>query len=296
MGGGQSTEMLDTRDNIYCVGSFVSGIGYRYQYVFDNRFGQFLSINFGLGGGAIFPRSVSKANIVDENSFLDLEIGIGYGLSFGEKIQHQVSLLGFFLLPKFVGLMNKNNYTVIGDTELQWFDGFYMPFFVGIALPTYRFVIPHFFIGFSHRINVLVAGQKNIFMPDQHLILSGVGYEFRLEIGWNYAKNIQNNDNKGLMTTKLFMTERGQRLTISLFAKMRQEDTKTIKVEFFAIREGDESRDLVGYASEIPVFNEQAQFTKHWSKQNGYTHIEAKIYELNASGEMIGNHQVREEL
>ncbi|MGL4560830.1 MAG: hypothetical protein ACRCV0_00890 [Brevinema sp.] len=105
-------------------------------------------------------------------------------------------------MPRFVGLINKNQYTAVGDTEIQWFDGFCRPFFVG----------------FSHRINMLVAGHRNVFISDQHLILSGIGYEFRLEIGWNYAEKIENN---GLKTTQLFMTERGQKLTISLFAKMR---------------------------------------------------------------------------
>ncbi|MGL4389047.1 MAG: hypothetical protein ACRCTJ_06625 [Brevinema sp.] len=302
LGGGQSKEILDTKDNQYHVSSFVSGIGYRYQYIFDTRVDQFLSINFGLGGGMVFPQSVSKASITDakivnENSFLDLEIGIGYGLSFGTTIQHQMPLLGFSLLPKFVGLINKNNYTPVGDTEVKWFDGFYMPFFVGIALPSYRFVIPHFFVGFSHRVTMLIAGQRNVFIPEKHLILSGIGYEFRLEIGWNYAKKIENNDNKGLRTTQLFMSTNGQRITISLFAKMREEDTEKIRVEFFALRnEESSSKELVGYASEIPVFNEQAQFTKHWSKQAEYTHIEARIYELNTSGEITGEHQVREEL
>ncbi|MGL4562823.1 MAG: hypothetical protein ACRCVW_03100 [Brevinema sp.] len=55
LGGGQSREVLDTRDNLYHVGSFVSGVGYRYQYIFDTRVDQFLSINFGLGGRSDLP-------------------------------------------------------------------------------------------------------------------------------------------------------------------------------------------------------------------------------------------------
>ncbi|MGL4561048.1 MAG: hypothetical protein ACRCV0_01995 [Brevinema sp.] len=50
LGGGQSREILDARDNQYYVSSFMSGIGYRYQYIFDTSVDQFLSINFGLGG------------------------------------------------------------------------------------------------------------------------------------------------------------------------------------------------------------------------------------------------------
>lgn len=117
-------------------------------------------------------------------------------------------------------------------------------------------------------------GHQNINVPRENLILQSIGYQFRLELGLSYDSfSSGNTRNNGIFlreTTVLVKTNRNG-ITISLFAKIESKEAKTVTVEFFALNDTKSTptlENLIGYASMIPIFNDQAQFTKHWKGKN----------------------------
>ncbi|MGL4368002.1 MAG: hypothetical protein ACRCTQ_06985 [Brevinemataceae bacterium] len=272
-GVGYQQQKLDVKENIYDTPSIGTGIGYRWNKFLSKDSMHYFSIGVNLGGGMIFPKLRKDQFILKYNSFLEFELFTGYGVGLGKYKQHQISIIGINFLPKFYGLLEKNNFTQIGGTEIEWYKGFYIPISVGFYLPSYRYVHNRFFIGFQHSINVLVHGNQNLNAPKRNLILSSFGYQFKLEIGLNYDNFSSFSTRKGLEETTIFIETNRNTVLISLFAKIEKENAEYVTIEVFALNEQKEQSDtqnLIAYASKIPVYNGQSQFTKHWKENKNF--------------------------
>ncbi len=270
---GYSQQLVDLYENIYDTMPITLGISYRWNRFLSEESIHFFSVMLGLGGGAIFSKSRLNQEILNYNSLLELELFAGYGLSLGKYKEHQMSIVGVSFLPKFYGLIERDNYTQIGSTEVEWYKGFYTPVSVGIYLPSYRYVYNQFYIGFQHSVNFLVTGHQNVNVPEENLILRSRGYQFRMELGWNHdsfssrsSRSIQK-----LEATRIFVETNRNTVLISIFAKTELEDTKFVTIEVFALdnfKKKTTTDNWIAYASKIPVYNGQAQFTKYWKSEN----------------------------
>ncbi|MGL5956321.1 MAG: hypothetical protein ACRC0X_06935 [Brevinema sp.] len=273
MGLGISQQRLDLRDNIYDTIGLGVGLGYRWNKFLSEESINYFSIGLGIGGGMIFPRSKEQQSLLNYNTSLDLDIFLGYGVGLGQNKQHQISILGISGLPKFYGLLERNNFTQIGGTEVKWYQGFYIPISLGIYLPSYRYTHNRFFIGFQHSINIIISGNKNINIPEENLILSSLGYQFKVEFGLNYDNFSKFRGNAKLEKTTVFIETNGQTILLSLFAKIEKEETRFVNIEIFALYgqvEEPRASNLIAYASKIPVSNGQAQFTKYWKENKNF--------------------------
>ncbi len=299
-GIGYSIQSVDTYDNIYDSVSVTTGINYRWNRFLSRDSINFFSIGLGVGGGVMFSNPRNSQEILNYNSLLELKLFAGYGVGLGEFKQHQVSILGVSFLPKFYGLLERDNYDKIGGTEVAWYDGFYMPISVGVYLPSYRYVKNRFFVGFQHSVNVIVYGNQNINVPKESLILSSLGYQFRFEAGLNYDTFSDYSDKYAvsLENTRVFIETNKGAVLISLFAKTELEDTKFVTVEMFALESADERTSidkLIAYVSKIPVYNDQAQYTKYWKGRNIFDEnmsgdkkvVYAVVKELNENGDIL---------
>lgn len=61
----------------------------------------YFSIRLSLGGGLVFTKLRGNQSILNYNSFLELELFVGYGVGLAEFKQHQMSILAVSLLRKF---------------------------------------------------------------------------------------------------------------------------------------------------------------------------------------------------
>lgn len=307
-GVGYSQQILDTKENIYDTTSVDTGLGYRWNKFLSKESINYFSIGLGIGGGIIFPTLRGDQSILNYNSFLELELFAGYGVGLGKLKQHQMSILGVSFLPKFYGLLERNNFTQIGATEVEWYKGFYIPIFMGVHLPSYRYVNGRFFMGFQHSINFLIFGNRNLNVPKENLILNSLGYQFKLEFGLNYDSFSKGSHGTVLDTTKLFIETNRSTILISVFIKSEKEETKYVIVELFALnehKEKPETKNLIGYASKIPVYNGQSQFTKYWKDNENF--FEEKmgiqkdmlyfvIKELDIEDKLLMTHYIHKEL
>lgn len=147
-GVGYSKQMIDRYQNIYDTPLVSTGVKYRWNKFFSKTSMHFFSIEFGIGGGAIFPQLRNSTDRLNYNSFLEFELSAGYGISLGKYKEHQIPILGLSFLPRFYGLSERNDFTQIGGTEIEWSKSFYIPIFLAIQLPSYRYVYNQFFVGF----------------------------------------------------------------------------------------------------------------------------------------------------
>ena len=270
-GVGYSRQMLDLRVNIYDTPLVSTGLGYRWNKFLSRDSINFFSIGLSLGGGLIFPKLRNGQLVINYNSFLELELFAGYGVGLGKLKQHQVSILGVGFLPRFYGLSERDDFTQIGSTEIEWFNKFYIPISVSVKLPSYRYIYNQFFIGFQHSVTMLVYGNQNINVPNENLILQSLGYQFQLELGLNYDNFSSKNNGRSLQETTVFIETNNNGITISLFGKIQNENAKTATIEFFALEDTGATptlTNLIGYASRIPILDSQVQFTKHWKGKN----------------------------
>jgi len=273
IGSGYSQQALDRMDNIYDTISINTGLGYRWNKFISPKSINFFSIGICLGGGMIFPDPRATQSKIQYNSFLDLELFAGYGVGLGKNKQHQMSILGISFIPRFYGLLERDNYTQIGDTEIEWYNGFYIPISVGVHLPGYRYIHNRFFFGFQHRINLLVYGNQNINVPVENIILNSLGYQLKLEFGLNYDDFSNTGSRTALTETRLFVETNRSTILLSLFAKIENKEAHSITIEIFALNQQEEEsgfKNLIAYASKIPIYNEQAQFTKHWKGNKNF--------------------------
>jgi len=142
--------------------------------------------------------------------------------------QHQLSILGISFMPKFYGLLERDNFTQIGGTEAKWYQGFYIPISMGIYVPSYRYVHNRFFVGFQHSVNFIVSINQNINIPKDNLILSSFGYQFKLEFGLNYDSFSSIGIQKKLEKTTVFVEINRNNILISLFTKVEKEESKFV--------------------------------------------------------------------
>lgn len=266
-----SRVVLDQYINIHDNFSITTGIGYRINQFISDRAKSYFSFGLSVGGGMVFSQLRNSTTLVKSNTALEIDIFLGYGLGFGEYKQHQLTLVGASLLPKFYGLSERDRVTEIGGTEIEWFKGFYIPLYIGVALPSYRYVKSRFFIGFQHSVSFLIKGHENINIPTQGRMLSHLGYQFKFEIGYNYD-TFSPGSGKGydLETTLTIRTNRDS-ITISLVANLESEEAETMTVEMFVLENTnqiDSINNLIAYASKMPIFNGRSQFTKHWKGNN----------------------------
>ena len=270
-GVGYSKQILDKYQNVYDTPLVSTGIKYRYNKFLSRTSIHYFSIELGMGGGAVFPRLRNSIATLNYNSFLEFELSAGYGISLGKYKEHQVPIIGIGFLPRFYGLSERDDFTHIGSTEIEWSRKFYIPISLAIKFPSYRYIYNQFFIGFQHSLTMLVTGHQNVNVPRENLILQSLGYQFQLELGLNYDNFSSKNSGISLRETTVFIETNRNGITISLFAKTENEQARTATIEYFALNEMTSAptlTNLIGYASMIPIFNEQAQFTKHWKGKN----------------------------
>ena len=266
-----SKVLLNNYETKYNNFSVTTGILYRYNQDILNHFLSFTSM---LGGGFIFSELENSEKLLDYNSFLELDFGVSYGYKFGLKREHQVTFLGVSVLPKFYGLLEKNSYAEIGGTEVEWYQGFYMPLSIGIHLPSYRYSEDGFFMGFQHQITFLVYGNENMNVPDKNLLLNGIGYTLRWEIGFSLSKDRNKEKNKEYVNiiteTSLIIRTNNNVITLSFIGNM--DDAEQATIEMFAVKDTNsvETRNLIAYGGNLPVFNGRVQFTKHWQNNKNY--------------------------
>lgn len=139
-----SKQMLDRYQNIYDTLLVLTGIGYRWNKFLSRESINFFSIGLSFGGGAVFPKFRDNKSILNNNSFLELELFVGYGVGLGKYKQYQMSILGVGFLPRFYGLSERNDFTQIGSTKIEWSRKFYMPISVSVKLPSYRYIYNQF--------------------------------------------------------------------------------------------------------------------------------------------------------
>ena len=176
-GVGYSKQIIDRYQNIYDTSLVSTGIKYRWNKFLSKKSINYFSIELGMGGGAVFPRLRNNIATLDYNSFLEFELSAGYGISLGKYKEHQVPIIGIGFLPRFYGLSERDDFTQIGSTEIEWSRKFYIPISLAVKLPSYRYIYNQFFIGFQHSITMLVYGHQNVNVPRDNLILQSIGYQ-----------------------------------------------------------------------------------------------------------------------
>lgn len=284
---GYANLLLDQTTNVYDIISESAGIGYRANVFVSRKSRHFFSFGVSGGFGIIFPILRGSVKTLEYNTFFETQASIAYGVLFGKSRNHQIYFLGASFRPQFFGVFERDNYTQIGESEVKWYNAFYIPLSVGAVLPSYNYIKNNFFVGFSHNINFLVYGHTNINVPEENRILKSMDYQLKLEMGYSFdpvhlypPTYIEQSYDKLYYSpeTKISITSNGNKITVSIFVAVENENSKTISVEMFALKNENNRKlkdNLITSVSDIPVINKTAQYTRHWK------------YRKNLSGEVM---------
>lgn len=95
-------------------------------------------------------------------------------------------------------------------------------------------------MGFQHSVNFIVFVNQNINVPKDNLILSSLGYQFKLEFALNYDSFGYGSLCKVLESMTIFVKTNRDTILISLFAKVEKEETKSVTIKIFALNKQTE--------------------------------------------------------